>query len=113
MSSTYAHYQGPSSLPSDYAILSALNSTYDNDNDEDDSDATESESTTYYRPKHPTISLPASSTPTESTPLLSNPPVPRIEEHNDLCQSAKRDLTLHMFWEEFAILARYSLPVFG
>jgi hypothetical protein len=111
MSSTYAHYQEPSSLPSDYAILSALNN-----GSESDSESVSDTDTIihpvvgrrlmhrkslphgyYYRPAHPTIGLyprqelSGSSgqhsnrlgTPSETSPLLSNPPVPRIEEQVD------------------------------
>lgn len=144
MSFTYAHYQGPSSLPSDYAILSALN---ERSHDPDSDTGSVSDADTlhpavgrrlahrksfphayYYRPAHPTIGSyprrdhsPSSTeiptrvaTPTETTPLLSNPPVPRIEEQidNNDC-SAEQYLTFRMFWEEFLILAKYSLPVFG
>jgi len=138
MSSTYAHYQGPSSIPADYAILSALN----NDSDSDPESGSDTDTISgrrlshrksfphayYYRPAHPTIGLYPEQqlsdssgqlsarlvTPSETTPLLSNPPIPRIEEQTDSNDyRAENKLTLCMFWEEFRILAKYSLPVFG
>ena len=137
MSSTYAHYQGPSSLPSDYALLSAFNSNNDLADSESDPDSdTDSlnparrrrrsfSNAYYYRPPRPTIgSYPRQDLsdaisngrlaiiPSETTPLLSNPPVPRIEEPTDDC-GAENGSDLLMLWEEMLILARYSLPVFG
>ncbi|KAH9477940.1 putative transporter C4B3.13 [Psilocybe cubensis] len=38
MSSTYAHYQGPSSLPTDYAIVSSLNNRHRIHDDDDQND---------------------------------------------------------------------------
>jgi len=103
MSSTYAHYQGPSSLPSDYAILSSLQNEPDQDSDLDsDSDSDK----TYYRPAHPTIAW-SSPQPLETTPLLSIPPPPCIEETIDNVDS------YFIFWEELFILAKYALPVFA
>ncbi|KAF8962337.1 mate-domain-containing protein [Flammula alnicola] len=72
MSSTYAHYQGPSSLPADYAILSTLNSHHIDsaiESDESDEDSTPTiagsprhvtrresfPAAYYYRPHNPTI----------------------------------------------------------
>lgn len=106
MSSTYAHYQGPSSLPSDYAIVSSLRQ---NESDLDSDTDTLHPDKTYYRPAHPTIARPCAQPllPTEITPLLSNPPVPCIEETIDNVDS------YFMFWEELFILAKYALPVFG
>lgn len=126
MSSTYAHYQGPSSLPGDYAILSRLSSNYD---------TLESQTTTrsvtrresfpvehYYRPLNPTIGISHGGDPrgeasqhvtqpaTETSPLLNNPPVPRIEENRNSADDASK---VTMFWEELAILTKYALPVFG
>lgn len=71
MSSTYAHYQPPSSLPSDYAIVSQMNahgSTLGPDDDDDELSSTvvpdsllshprraSFPAPPYYRPKKPTI----------------------------------------------------------
>jgi MATE family multidrug resistance protein len=76
----------------------------------------------YYRPSHPTMGvypqqelldssgqLSTRLGPSETTPLLNNPPVPRIDELVD----NKAESTFSTFWEEFLILAKYSLPVFG
>ena len=117
MSSTYAHYQGPSSLPSDYAILSRLRA--------DTSTSASFPAEYYYRPHNPTIgSYPhidphseapwhLTHPPTEATPLLNNPPVPRIEENIDVNTSTNTSSNIAMFWEELAILTKYALPVFG
>jgi len=133
MSSTYAHYQGSSSLPSDYAVLSELNTRHnDSESDSDSLSDTETIHSTigrklahrksfphahYHRPT-PTIGLyrepygqVSSRVTSERTPLLSNPPVPCIEEQMDC--GKEKDFTFCMFWEEFLILAKYSLPVFG
>lgn len=101
MSSTYAHYQGPSSLPNDYAILSAFN---ENNNDS----RTITHRNDYERPKHPSI---AARPPQETTPLLSDPPVPRIIEDTD--KNDIEESTFKMFWDELCILAKYAFPVFG
>ncbi|PPR06453.1 hypothetical protein CVT24_002614 [Panaeolus cyanescens] len=102
MSSTYAHYQGPSSLPQDYAILNSLN----NDNAQDDNEEPE-----YKRPTKMTIGtrhdLP---TVTEATPLLA---APRIEESIDRNDPNDSEPATRMFWEELFILTKYALPVFG
>lgn len=138
MSSTYVHYQGPSSLPSDYAILSAFNSRNNLSDSESDPDS----DTDIHPPQarrrlthrksfpnaYPTVgSYPSQELsdvsgqisngrlaiiPSETTPLLSNPPVPCIEEPTDDCGAENRS-DLLMLWEEMLILTRYSLPVFG
>ena len=104
MSSTFAHYQGPASLPSDYDLLSRVAG---HQSVEDDGSLSESETTDetvtpkgkairrreslpgpYFRPKNPTIGVypgpsvgeSRSSVPTEHTPLLVPPPIPRIED---------------------------------
>ena len=130
MSSTYAHYQQPSSLPADYAILSRLNSHPEPESVEEEEGSSgfstprRRESfpqAEYYRPHNPTIGhYPVDRTrrvdngsfrlPSETTPLLSNPPVPRIEENNP---SADNESKISMFWEEMLILAKYSFPIFG
>ena len=133
MSSTYAHYQGPASLPSDYAILSRFSSAHEDLEPTDElreeipsgTDARparrrESFSVSYFRPLNPipVVSVypqgdsKASTPPTENTPLLS-PPVPRIEEEIDRNVSADNGTNTAMFWEELRILTKYALPVFG
>jgi len=133
MSSTYAHYQGSSSLPSDYAVLSELNMR--RNGSESDSDSLSDTETihppidrklvhrksfphAHCRRPVPTIGLyrepngqVSSCVSSERTPLLSNPPVPRIEEQVDY--RAEKDFAFCMFWEEFLILAKYSFPIFG
>jgi MATE family multidrug resistance protein len=134
MSSTYAHYQVSSSLPSDYAVLSELNNrhTHGSESDSGSDSVTDTDTDTIHpavgrRRMHPK-SLPHSRRPptiglhghlstrlaSETTPLLSNPPVPRIEERvdNKDCRT-EINLTLSMFIDEFLILAKYSLPIFG
>ncbi|KAF9561399.1 MATE efflux family protein [Agrocybe pediades] len=143
MSSTYAHYQGPSSLPADYAIVSRINSHEQNDlHGSDDEqyipDGAEGSVNTnhrgarresitksryHHRPLNPTIGsyIPQEQTATprlsfnasESTPLLNNPPIPRIEEAVDRDPAADDGSKIVMFWEEVWILSKYALPVFG
>lgn len=135
MSSTYAHYQGPASLPSDYAILSRFSSTHEDfePTDEPREGITsgtdprpirrrESFSVSpYFSPLNPTVPVigvypqgdsKASTPPTENTRLLS-PAVPRIEEEIDRNISADNGTSTTMFWEELRILTKYALPVFG
>ncbi|KAH6900841.1 mate-domain-containing protein [Coprinopsis sp. MPI-PUGE-AT-0042] len=112
MSSTYAHYQGPASLPSDYAILSRY-AGHHTEGEGDDHDAG-----AYYRPPKPTIgSRPDSPEgnigPTEYTPLLAAPPVPRIEEDIEEDSVSAYEHKRHVYLEEFWILCRYAWPVFG
>ena len=136
MSSTYAHYQGPSSLPSDYAILSRLGTNYESSTPESQPAntvqitrrVTRRESfpvSHYYRPHNPTIGaypsvephsealLHATPSSTETSPLLNHPPVPRIEENIDYNASADNTSTVNMLWEELAVLTKYAIPVFG
>jgi multidrug resistance protein, MATE family len=126
MSSTYAHYQGPSSLPSDYAILSRLNTDHEPESQPEQINRRVSRresfpASHYYRPLNPTIGIypcldshskASQHAPTETSPLLDHPPVPRIEEniHN---ASADNPSTATMFWEELAVLTKYAMPVFG
>ena len=132
MSSTYAHYQGPASLPSDYAILSRFSSDFEptdelreeipSGTDPGPVGRRESFSVSpYFRPLNPTVPAvgvypqgdsKASTPPTENTPLLS-PPVPRIEEEIDRNVSVDNGTSTGMFWEELRILTKYALPVFG
>jgi len=130
MSSTYAHYQseGPASLPSDYAILSSSLShslLHQHQQGAAGEDSPYAHGRTQRDPR-PTIgtrvgeveATDTGRTTTERTPLLATPSgaspyhssdVPTIEETVD----AKEDTpSLVMFFEELAILTRYSLPVF-
>ena len=131
MSSTYAHYQGPSSLPSDYAILSRLSSNYESRTPESHPENTveitrrvtrrESFPKYYNRPLNPTIGVyphteashNLTPSPTETSPLLDHPSVPRIEENIDYNASADNTSAVNMFWEELAVLTKYAIPVFG
>jgi len=130
MSSTYAHYQQPSSLPADYAILSRLNSHQEPESVEEEEGSSglstprRRESfpqADYYRPHNPTravdhtrrVDNASFALPSETTPLLSNPPVPRIEENIDRHPSADSESKISMFWEEMLILAKYAFPIFG
>ncbi|KAG6915212.1 hypothetical protein DXG01_012683 [Tephrocybe rancida] len=106
-----AHYQGPASLPSDYALLSRFAGIHSEDEDDEAQNGTATP-----RPQHPiipakyTIPMPGP-IPNENTPLL-NPPVPRIDEAIDHAPSANQTAMV-VFWEELRILTRYALPVFG
>ncbi|EPQ53474.1 MATE efflux family protein [Gloeophyllum trabeum ATCC 11539] len=130
------HYAAPSSLPSDYAILSRY-AGHNGDAHEDDSDAEERERDSllppedeerpgrrsslpppFIRPLNPTIA-PISArdkslgpVPTENTPLL-NPLVPRIEEEVDAPGHDSETTLSRRVWEEIKILVKYTLPVFG
>ena len=135
MSSTYAHYQGPSSLPSDYAILSRISPNYESSTPDPQLENTAPQMTprdvtqregfpvSYYdRPLNPTIgvyphteeSQRLAPPPTETSPLLDRPPVP-CEENIDYDPSPASDntSTVNMFWEELAVLTKYAIPVFG
>ncbi|KAF5380192.1 hypothetical protein D9615_006162 [Tricholomella constricta] len=132
-----AHYQGPASLPSDYALLSRIAGHYPDgeeqvriESEEEESEEEEenrpistivrrrSMPAPSDRPSHPTVCRPLTypnfpmpgPIASENTPLL-NPPVPRIEE--PLEQTPDSGKTLLIFWEELRILTRYALPVFG
>ncbi|KAM6496630.1 MatE domain containing protein, partial [Amanita muscaria] len=103
MSSTYT-YQGPASLPSNYAILSRFS--------EQDHEYLSQEEGVDYRSRPKKIVMPrrsyphlphtkflngTSDYPTEATPLLSN-------DHES---------TLTLMKEEMKVLTKYSLPVYG
>ena len=135
MSSTLPHYQGPASLPSDYALLSRYAGHPDgeqHDRVEPDDELMENE----HGPERPSstsilrrASLPAprrnsfvgyvhhfpnvpvpGPIPTENT-LLLNPPVPRMDEPMER-MSDDGGKTL-VFLGELRILTRYALPVFA
>ena len=117
MSSTYAHYQGPASLPSRYAILSRF-SGQDPDGDQVQ-DSSPEDDLLPPRPRHPVIgTYPRVDNPpklSESTPLLLNqqPPLPLIEEQIDRDASRDQESMFSMIREEASILTKYALPVFA
>ncbi|TFK47550.1 MATE efflux family protein [Heliocybe sulcata] len=139
MSATYIHYAAPSSLPSDYAILSRYAGHNSERNEGEESaieDREESElllnaeegeerpgrrtslTAPFIRPLNPTMApitardkSPAA-VPTENTPLL-NPLVPRIEEEVDSPGHDSETTPSERVWEEVKILVKYTLPVFG
>ena len=128
MSSTYAHYQGSSSIPSDLSHLPEHTSVPESQPENTPWAPRQRESSPtghFYRPHNPTTgsypyvdphseaSRHLTHPPTEATPLLSNPPVPRIEENIDTNTSTNASSNITMFWEELTILTKYVLPVFG
>ena len=136
MSSTPAHYQGPASLPSDYALLSRYAGNHIEEQTLRDDELTDTEdipqrpsSTSILRrssapgppPLHLKRSIAAMAShfahiplpgpiPSENTPLL-NPPVPRIDESIE--RTSENGSKMLIFWEELRILTRYALPVFA
>ncbi|KAF9459120.1 MATE efflux family protein [Collybia nuda] len=141
MSSTFAHYQQPGSLPSDYAILSRYaghhpdgepQSEVDSDGDDTETEDTSRRATSsslLRRTSFPsaphwsqhTTMIPAQSHHFKHIPVpgplpsentpLLNPPVPRIDEPLD--RTPDNGGTMKIFWEELRILTRYAAPVFG
>lgn len=140
MSSTYVHYSAPSSLPSDYAILSRYAASRAPAEEEEDTGAIDGEEdaedhdhlgvpinshltqrrtsfpSEYIRPPNPPApAVPdedgtKSTAPTEYTPLL----IPRIQEEEDEeVPGSNTGSSLHVFWEEARILLKYTLPVYG
>ncbi|KIY65757.1 MATE efflux family protein [Cylindrobasidium torrendii FP15055 ss-10] len=92
------------SVPSDYALLSqyaahrGLGAAEDN----------EQTPLLHRRPSKPTMAtIPTAS---DNTPLI-NPAIPRIDEHLPADDEYTKERA--MYWEEFRILTRYGLPVFG
>ncbi|KAK0446870.1 MATE efflux family protein [Armillaria borealis] len=117
------HYQATGSLPSDYAILSRYavhRSTNNNavqtgpEEPEYDSDSTEGSPFLSPRPSKPTMANDHLAPPAfnEITPLL-NPAIPRIPEHVEDNDDTSHEGTMAIFWEEFRILTKYGLPVWG
>ncbi|KAK0239041.1 MATE efflux family protein [Armillaria nabsnona] len=117
------HYQATGSLPSDYAILSRYavhRSTNDNavqtgtEEPEYDSDSTEDSPFLSPRPSKPTMANDHLAPPAfnEITPLL-NPAIPRIPEHVKDNDDTSHESTMAIFGEEFRILTKYGLPVWG
>jgi MATE family multidrug resistance protein len=128
------HYGTPSSLPSDYALLSryanARGNTNDDDTVDDLYDSTDpfdaladmtpnrpftrrsSFPSPYLRPLQPKILASTATVPDEYSPLL----VPRIveveEDASPSTDPARPQSTTKVYWDEFCILCKYSLPVF-
>jgi MATE family multidrug resistance protein len=119
------HYGTPSSLPSDYAILSRYASPRDDSSDDthDYNDSNDVQDDTlphgrtigrrasfpfpYLNPQQPRLPEHFSSKdtgPDEYTPLL----VPRIEE-----ESSTSNGTVKVYRDELRILLKYTLPVLG
>lgn len=143
MSSTAAHYQGPASLPSDYAIVSRYAGHYPDgieaqDRIESDSDYEGGEdvpertsSTSQIRRS----SMPSTQRRPNRPTTYSNPhphhfnnismPGPAASENTPLLNPAVPRIdeqfestsrhagNMIIFWEELRILTRYALPVFG
>jgi MATE family, multidrug and toxin extrusion protein len=127
------HYGTPSSLPSDYALLSryanATNSDEPIDDFYDPSDPSDAHNdgvpirptarrssfpSPYLRPLQPKLPEPFASkvsVPDEYSPLL----VPRIieEDANSSFDPVHSQSPAKVYREEFRILVKYSLPVFG
>ncbi|KAI0284705.1 MATE efflux family protein [Russula aff. rugulosa BPL654] len=130
------HYGTPSSLPSDYALLSRYvnaRGTINNDDPvpvDDLYDSTEpsdvlgdmipirparrcSFPSPYLRPLQPKLPEPFASVPDEYSPLL----VPRIveveEDASPSTDPTRPQSTAKVYWDEFCILCKYSLPVFS
>ncbi|KAI0264617.1 MATE efflux family protein [Gloeopeniophorella convolvens] len=132
------HYGTPSSLPSDYAILSRYSAARggathtDDPADDDHHDSTDpsqplldgptpagrtigrrsSFPSPHFRPLQPKLPEPFASkipTPDEYTPLL----VPRIDEEVNESTDPDHPTGTKIFAEEFRILVKYTLPVLG
>ncbi|KAG6876116.1 hypothetical protein C0992_000912 [Termitomyces sp. T32_za158] len=103
-----AHYQNPTSIPSDYALISR----YPDQQAGDEQDKRNKRMSSP-RPKKPKIThqtMPYRPLASENTPLLKtlSPFDPRIDKFSD-----DRNQMLYTCWEELCILSRYALPVFG
>jgi multidrug resistance protein, MATE family len=143
MSSTLPHYQGPASLPSDYALLSryAGNQEELGDRIESDDELIDAENIRHdHRPNSTSILRRASAPapprlrPKNSiTPMTSHPhrlshipmPGPIPSESTALLnppvpridesieRTSDNGSKMLIFWEELRILTRYALPVFA
>ncbi|KAH9039515.1 MATE efflux family protein [Lactarius pseudohatsudake] len=127
------HYGTPSSLPSDYALLSRYASSRENanrdDSPDDTHDCTDSNDdihphgrpigrrTTFpfpylqpLQPKSPEYFSPKVARPDEYSPLL----VPRIEEDDSTGNDPAHPLSsAKVYRDEFRILLKYTLPILG
>jgi multidrug resistance protein, MATE family len=122
MSSTNPHYQGPSSLPSDHSLSTNYESSIpESQLLENTVTRRKSFPASVSHSLNPTIGVYPHSeapqhsapSPTETSPLLNHPPVPRIEQNIDYNASADNISAVNMFWEELAVLTKYTIPVFG
>lgn len=120
------HYGTPSSLPSDYAILSRY-ANRDESPDDNDSNDFQDDTHPHARPIAPRTSFPFPylkplqpklpehlnskvTVPDEYTPLL----VPRIEEEGSTSNDPTRSpSTAKVCGDELRILLKYTLPVLG
>jgi hypothetical protein len=141
MSSTLAHYQGPASLPSDYALLSRYAGNYleeqdkrlDSDDELTDNDyAPQRPSSTSIlrrasapapprlRPQHSIGGIPShphhfSHIPIPGPIPSENTPLlnPPVPRIDESLERTSDDGSkMLIFWEELRILTRYALPVF-
>ncbi|KAL0575224.1 ethionine resistance protein [Marasmius crinis-equi] len=140
MASIATHYQGPASLPSDYALLSRYASRNEQSVHEDSDGSSDSESDDENstlnaspalssprfsvprrrRPSRVTMGLSTEpaiervmaprADPNENTPLLEPPRIVEDVERNDFLT---HESSAQMFRDELRILTKYSLPVFG
>ncbi|KAK7031271.1 ethionine resistance protein [Paramarasmius palmivorus] len=142
MASTANHYQGPSSLPSDYALLSRYaarheDAAYNSDEENDEMDENRSEhdgidtlqvpQTTTRRSSFPVRRRPSKTTlgsrdePIERiiaprpNPNENTPLLnpPRIVEDVEQNDPNSNESSMQMFRDELGILTKYALPVFG
>ncbi|TFY63208.1 hypothetical protein EVG20_g6409 [Dentipellis fragilis] len=142
MSSTYVHYSAPSSLPSDYALLSRyaaarhLDTNETNSEDEAIEESEESEDlgegvsrlaippsphiarrssfpTSYIQPPPPTVkSLPPHSLSQQAAQNEYTPLLVPRIEEEETADVVNGQV-LGASWEELRILLKYTLPVFG
>ncbi len=125
------HYGTPSSLPSDYALLSRYanaNKDRSSDNTDDYPDPNSMQDDTHpygspitrrisfpspylrpLQPKMPELFSPKDSGPDEYTPLL----VPRIEEEDSASDDPTCPPSTRIYLDELRILFKYTLPVLG
>lgn len=117
---TPIHYGSPSSLPSDYAILSRYAATDDTNDTNDSTDDDHPHARPIRRrtscpfphlqPNLPELLSSNVIKPDEYTPLL----VPRIEEEDDASNDLDHPLsTSKVYRDETRILFKYTLPVLG
>lgn len=125
---TSIHYGSPSSLPSDYALLSryAKDDSTDDTHDYSDSNDVPDDSHPHGRPIRRRTSFPfphlqplqpklpdhysKDSRPDEYTPLL----VPRIQEEDGTGNDPDNPPgSAKVYKDEMRILVKYTLPVFG
>ena len=143
MSSTLAHYQGPASLPSDYALLSRYAGNHLEEQIESDDDLTDNESLprlnstlrrasapappclrpqhslgpmTSHHPHHPHHPHHFAHIPLPGPIPSENTPLlnpPVPRIAEPIEQTSDDGSKMLIFWEELRILTRYALPVFA